>query len=296
MIEAKVIERSVSPDDVELCTIQAHYHRFIHSEIMTHRVFSRSASSSRAVPLIKRIKQVWTDPAIPVHWGKNQPGMQADNELPPVRRAIARFLWVASGRLLCLPAYLMFKLGLHKQVAARMLEPWQWIDVVITATDWENFFELRRYSDAQPEMQVLAEAIWQAMESVAPTPLGLGYGDWHLPYLVGEEREREDAPILSAARCARVSYSLHDGTAPSVKKDKQLFKRLAQSRPAHLSPLEHQARVSGSNLTEGSRNFRGDWRQFREIFEEQGFAEFEPIGSTVQETWGIAAHNGRYDG
>ncbi|HEV2643681.1 MAG TPA: hypothetical protein VGT98_13280, partial [Candidatus Elarobacter sp.] len=52
---ARVLLDSVSPAGVRLTTMEARYPRFIHSEVMTHRVFSRNSSSSRAVPIRKMI-------------------------------------------------------------------------------------------------------------------------------------------------------------------------------------------------------------------------------------------------
>ena len=81
MIKAKVICDSISPSGVRLTTLELQYHRFVHSEMMTHRMLSRNASSSRAIPVEKMLKQVAENPAMPIHWGKNQAGMQAREEL-----------------------------------------------------------------------------------------------------------------------------------------------------------------------------------------------------------------------
>lgn len=268
-IEAKIIADSISEAGARITTVQCCYPRFIHSELMTHRAFSRNAMSSRAVPLSKMIEQVDTDPAMPVHWGKNQPGMQAREELDETAKKAAKYLWGTAARKAADMADEMAALGLHKQVANRILEPFQWMHTLITATEWQNFFDLRCHSDAQPEMQALAYAIYRTMQ--ASTPRVLGVGDWHLPYVsVGEQNDSyiTDLRKVSAARCARVSYLRHDGVVPRLQDDLDLFERLAGSAPIHASPLEHQATPMPDPLG-ASRNFRG-WRQFREAFESGG--------------------------
>ena len=45
-----------------LWTFELTYPRYIHSEFMTHRVFSRNASSSRAIPVKRMIEQVRNNP------------------------------------------------------------------------------------------------------------------------------------------------------------------------------------------------------------------------------------------
>lgn len=276
-IEAKVIEDSVS-NGKRITTLQLKYHRYIHGEFMTHRVFSRNASSSRAIPVQKMLSQVWNDPAIPVHWGKNQPGMQANEQLQGYRLKLAKMLWKLSGKAMCVFAYCGMKVGMHKQIANRILEPWQYIHVIVTATEWDNFFELRDHKDAQPEIRVLAKRIKYAMEH-SPAKV-LKEGEWHLPYCSKKDRELYDVVMLrklSAARCARVSYLTHDGLQPSEVADLKLFDRLVGGVP-HFSPLEHQATPVSDDMTIKSKyithklksgvlcsgNLTG-WVQFRQI-------------------------------
>lgn len=238
---AKMIEDSVGPSNVRLATMQLVYQRFVHAEFMTHRVFSRNASSSRAIPVAKMIEQVRNNPAMPVHWGKNQPGMQAREEVQHV--GAAKDLWMKAAQNAADIAEEMEKIGLHKQVANRILEPFQFIHVVLTSTEWENFFALRDHPDADPNIQALAVQMAEAM--AGSTPKWLDFDQWHLPYVTAEEREMHSVvPAylckLSAARCARVSYLTHDGNVPDPEKDLDLFNRLVGSEPIHASPTEHQ--------------------------------------------------------
>ena len=249
-----------------ITTFQLCYPRFIHGEIMTHRVFSRNAMSSRAVPVAKMIAQVRSMPAKPVHWGANQAGMQATAE---VRTVCAEFLWMKAAKAAADIAEEMEKLGLHKQVANRILEPFQWMRTIVTSTEWENFYELRDHPDAQPEFQHLAKMMHAAHK--ASVPNFLNEGNWHLPYVSEAEvgmNSFEELPVdlrkVSAARCARVSYLTHDGQKPDVTKDLALFDRLAGGRPLHASPLEHQATPGDTD----TGNFFG-WTQYRKLWEKE---------------------------
>lgn len=241
-VETSILADSISPTGQRITTFQLRYPRFIHSELMTHRVFSRNASSSRAIPVARMLEQVRNDPAMPCHWGKNQSGMQAKVELEPILRDEAVNSWHLAAFMAADIAEQMTKIGLHKQVANRILEPFQYISVVLTATDFDNWFELRDHEDAQPEIRELAIAMRQSMDESQPRLLQPG--QWHLPYITDEERELYPADILlqvSAARCCRVSYLRHDGEAPNIEKDIELCEFLVGARPLHASPFEHQA-------------------------------------------------------
>lgn len=271
IITAKIIEDSIAESNgVRLTTLQLQYPRFIHAEFMTHRVFSRNASSSRAIPVAKVIEQVRDNPAMPIHWGKNQPGMQANDELDHRGQGVAVALWRKAAQEATTVAKYMNELGLHKQVVNRILEPFQYMHVIVTATEWQNFFELRAHPDAQPEIHALAIEMSKAMN--ASQPKALKEGHWHMPYVLPIERVRfsDDTDLLlklSAARCARVSYLTHDGKEPSVEKDLELYDRLVGSRPLHASPIEHQATPMGEEGRDlWSGNFRG-WLQHRQIIE-----------------------------
>ncbi len=269
MISAKIIADSVSMDGARITTFELQYPRFIHGEVMTHRVFSRNAMSSRAIPVAKMIEQVRTNPAMPVHWGANQPGMQAKQEIQHV--GAAKDQWVRAANNAADLAQEMNDLGLHKQIANRVLEPFQWMRTIVTATEWSNFFALRAHPDAQPEFQVLAREMLRGRQESVPElrPLGNRESSWHLPYVSDTERAcvaDNLLPKLSAARCARVSYLTHDGERPDTCKDLALFDRLVGSEPLHASPIEHQA-LPAADPAHRSNNFVG-WVQYRQIYEQ----------------------------
>lgn len=264
-IRATVIADSVSSAGKRLTTWELTYPRFIHAELLTHRAFSRNASSSRAIPTKRLLGRILDDMALPTHWGVNQPGMQASNELRGFRRVLAQGVWKAAGYVSYGFARVLAALGLHKQVANRIVEPWSHITVIVSTTDTGNFFRQRIHEAAQPEMCELATAMSASLTESTPELLALG--EWHLPYVHHGEREEHKLHtlrLLSAARCARVSYLTHDGRH-DVKADLGLAGRLLRAVPPHASPFEHQATPSSATNVKG--NFSG-WLQFRQVLEE----------------------------
>lgn len=270
---AKIIADSVGyygGAESRLITLQLRYPRIVHSELNTHRVFSRNASSSRAIPVAKMIEQVRNDPAAPYVWTTNKPGMQGDIVTDPELIAKYDQMWIEAANQAADNAEVLMGEGLHKQVVNRILEPFQWISVIVTATEWANWFELRNHKDADPTIKRLAEVMLAAME--ASEPKHLIAGEWHLPYVSKEEKSALPIATLvkiSAARCARVSYLTHDGEFPDVDKDIALYERLVGSRPLHASPIEHQARVINLNNDEIglNGNFSPLWVQHRKLLE-----------------------------
>jgi thymidylate synthase ThyX len=275
--EAKIIADSIA-DGIRLTTLQLKYPRFIHQEFLTHRMFSRNSSSSRAIPVDKMIQQVKTKPAHPIHWGKNKPGMQAETQVDCI--FLAQDTWLRAATSAAYSATDLLNQGVHKQVTNRILEPFQFMHTVVTATEWKNFFELRLHPDAQPEIQELAKTMKSAMDH--SVPLELKPGQWHLPYISEEELDGLDFLVnldtlrkASVARCARTSYLNHDNTQPNLEKDLELAYKLLEA--GHWSPFEHQATPmthtkdiwsdvgqthmdKSGNLWSG--NFRG-WNQYR---------------------------------
>lgn len=242
-IKATIIADSVSAvNGQRITTFELEYPRFIHSELMTHRLFSRNAMSSRAVPIEKMISYVRHDPATPVHWGINQQGMQAKDELQGDEQKVVADLWQEAAQGAAYFASLLSNKGLHKQVVNRILEPFQLMKTVLTATEFDNFFWLRKHEDAQPEIKDLADKMYAAMhENNTAT---LSSDDWHTPYfgdgywLKDCGVSLEDALAISSSCCAQVSYRLLDD---SIEKARKVYQRLVESTPVHASPFEHCA-------------------------------------------------------
>ena len=187
MIKATVIADSVHHvTGTRITTFELVYPRFIHSEFMTHRVFNRNASSSRAIPTSKFIEQVRNEPVMPSHWGKNQKGMQAFEELSPMEIKDAEFIWENAASAAAVYAEQLRRGQVHKQIVNRILEPFTHIRVVVTSTSWANFYGLRDHEDAQPEIRELAQAMRKAHNE--STPRALPQGEWHLPYIAHIDR------------------------------------------------------------------------------------------------------------
>lgn len=250
-ITAKIIADSYSAiNGKRITTFELVYPRWIHGELLTHRLFSRNAMSSRAVPVEKMLEQVREDPAFPIHWGLNQPGMQAKEEVSGVDRYgndlkwLLKARWHEAARMQASFAQEFSDHGLHKQVVNRILEPFQLMKTVLTATEFDNFFWLRKHGDAQPEIKELAERMYEQLEWNKLLTVELDAGDWHTPYyeagywLQDDETPLEDALAISSSCCAQVSYRLLDD---SIEKARKVYQRLVESTPVHASPFEHCA-------------------------------------------------------
>jgi thymidylate synthase ThyX len=261
--DATVILDSVSPAGVRLTTIEVTLHRFVLAELNTHRVFSRNSASSRAIPTPKQLQRLIDDPAVPIEFGTNQRGMQAAAPLTGDEHDTALAAWLEARDHAVDAARRLFDLGVHKQVVNRILEPFMWHTVIVTATDWDGFWEQRCSPLAQPEIRVAAEAMRAAFDGSEPTPVPTG--GWHTPYLRPDEGDLdvELRKRLSAARCARVSYLTHEGRR-DLEADETLYQRLVTADPAHWSPLEHVATPSDDPAVPG--NYRG-WLQLRHVVE-----------------------------
>ena len=271
-ISAKIVADSTTPLGGRLTTFVLRYHRYVHAELMTHRAFSRNASSSRAIPVKTMINWTMTDPAIPVEWGKNQGGMQARETISREDAAKAEAIWLEARDKMIASTEELIKLGIHKQIANRLLEPWHYITVIVTATQFANWFGLRFHPDAQPEIERLSVLMLRAYRQ--STPKVLVPGEWHLPFVYEEEKATLDLTTqikCSVARSARVSRLNHDGSNPIIAKDIELHDDLVVRRPLHASPAEHQATplAEGESAARFSGNFGGTWKQYRKTLTDE---------------------------
>ncbi|HUO61851.1 MAG TPA: FAD-dependent thymidylate synthase [Candidatus Bathyarchaeia archaeon] len=236
--EARILADSISTRGKRLTTLEVTFPRYVLAEFNTHRTFSRNSASSRAIPVKKQLEKIEEDPFIGEHWGANQPGMQAGAELTGEAREQAIAIWREAGRHAVEAARQLSELGVHKQRTNRLLEPFMRQTVIVTATEWDNFYALRAHAEAQPEIRDAAIAMRDAMDASEPTELA--WGEWHTPLIQPDENFPLEQRIkISAGRCARVSYLTHDGVRNSAK-DLELYDRLASS--GHMSPMEHVAR------------------------------------------------------
>ena len=268
---AKIILDSVSPKGHRLTTMEVTFHRFVLAEFNTHRVFSRNSASSRAIPFSKQVLRVIENPALPVEWRQKARGMQGGDELENKDKVMAIAEWINARNSAIKHATKLDALGVHKSIVNRLLEPFMWHTVIVTATEYSNFYGLRCNVLAQPEIQVAAYAMRGVMEESIPTQID--YGQWHTPLVYDEDTdaivEHANANKLdiefvvkavAAARSARVSYLTHDGTR-DIAKDMELFYRLSGADPMHASPFEHVATPVRPGA-QPAGNFEG-WEQWR---------------------------------
>ncbi len=254
---ARVLLDSVGSNGIRLTTLEVTFPRFVLAEFNTHRTFSRSSASSRAVPTARLLERVETDPVVPLEWGRNKAGMSASDVLSGDEAETARRIWLSARDDAVAHARRLLSLKVHKQELNRLLEPFLWHTVIVTATEWQNFFELRCAPNAQPEIRAAASLMREAIAQSRPRDVGIGA--WHTPLIQPDEAglELEARKRVSAARCARVSYLTHEGKR-EIEKDLELYERLKSDR--HLSPFEHVATPSDDSSFHA--NFRG-WIQMR---------------------------------
>ena len=288
---AKIIADSINPYGKRITTFELEYPRMVHSEYMTHRVFSRNAASSRAIPVNTVIGIVESNPAFPASWGKNRAGMQATELLSDDYQVAAKNTWLRARDAAVECAKEMVSLGVHKQIVNRLLEPFLHIKVVMTTTEYANWDWLRNHKDADPTIALLAVEMQKARNESEPVQLAKNH--WHVPYVEqqfvlgkqiffdenGKQITLEQALKISASSCAQVSYRKLD---TGLEKAETIFERLIESEPVHASPVEHCAKVCDCDdytgvtsvstrddleyeLRLNSGNFTGGWIQYRQL-------------------------------
>lgn len=273
--KATILLDSISEAGDRLTTMEVTFPRIVLAEFNTHRMLSRNSASSRAIPFEKQLNWVREDPFVPIYWGKNQPGMQATVELEGFEKSMAIEDWMKARDEAVARAIDLHHASVHKQIVNRLLEPFMWQTVIVTATEWKNFFALRANADAQPEIRVIGEMMLELYNTSKPQLIKAG--EWHMPLIQPDEYEwaREHPDIarrVSAARCARVSYLTHDGVR-NLDADLTLYERLVAG--GHMSPLEHVAMPCygaayhrASQKIHYTRNWHGNfhgWKQLRKL-------------------------------
>lgn len=295
MQQAQVLAHSVNPRGNELLTFKLRMPKFILAEFNTHRMLSRNASSSRAIPTSKYLDEARSreNNVTPALWPKNQKGMQADEYLEGDTAKLAAQVWHHAAADAAYHADRLLKIGIHKQIANRIVEPFVHANVVASGTEWLNFFGLRLDRAAQPEMRALAEGMWRAWNESEPKLLHPG--EWHLPFVEDVDWSQypqdlyeggdgfsydeavEEVRKVSVARCARVSYESFEapGTMSWHSKDAELHDFLVAN--GHWSPFEHVA--TPDTITDGTwdhpeehGNFVG-FRQYRKTFTGESMRE-----------------------
>ena len=266
-ITARIVADSITNDystgelSSRITTFELEYPRFCHSELMTHRMFSRNAASSRAIPVPKMIELVENNIAQPVSWNMNKRGMQSHDVAPNDLQDVDPLdddsytpaeAWKRASNVAVQYAKAFNKSKLHKQIVNRLLEPFQMIKVIVTATSFDNFFNLRLHADAQHEIKELADVMYQCY--TGNVPVMLEDGDWHTPYYEdgyykhNSTESLDNALKISCSCAAQVSYrNLND----TLEKALEIYAMLVESDPVHASAFEHCATpITESNVND----------------------------------------------
>lgn len=282
MINAKILADSISERGDRITTYLLTFPRIILAEFNTHRAFSRNSASSRAIPFKKMVESVQTNPFIPIAWQKDHKGMQGTEYLMhPLEIKEAQQMWKKSLDCALESAKDVYRAGVTKQLCNRLLEPFMWHTVICTATDYDNFFNLRCpeylvswYPADRPEALEPTQAIFKSKKDAIARTEGECDGwteeDWrecnisqaeiHIQALaeamwdamnestpkllkIGEWHiPFGEDPQVATAKCARVSYTTVGSENKSEHTaDIELYNRLLES--GHMSPFEHCAQV-----------------------------------------------------
>lgn len=258
-ISAKIIADSKNEFGERITSFVLVFPRIILAELNTHRMLSRNSASSRAIPFKTMLEKVENEPFVPIKWQKDHSGMQGTEYFigEEIKECIE--LWLRGRDTAIRSALELHQYKVTKQLANRLLEPFLYHTVIITGTEWENFFALRAHPQAEIHIADLAEKMLIAYNNSVPKKLKAG--DWHIPFgdsfnkeklqelwltegdeeLSSEIQGIEKLKIkIATARCARVSYLNFEGKDDYMS-DLKLFDILSKS--GHWSPFEHCARV-----------------------------------------------------
>ena len=301
-IRAAVLAKSIA-NGITITTFLIDFPRFILAELNTHRAISKNGASSRAIPVAQQIKRVQDNPVVPIHFGLNQAGMSADTEVDENTKSKGLYEWLFNANRSVVGAQILQGMGVHKQVVNRIMEPYSFMRMVVTATEWDNFFWLRLHKDADPHIAELARVMLHAYQQ---TPAVVLTEDcWHTPFFAqgfwspivenAHGITAQEAIEHSMSCCAQTSYRKLD---MSTEKTEAIVERLFNGERCHASPSEHIARpmrkakasphIFLSDLTSRasfgthvdylgnlwSNNFKG-WHQYRQCIPNNVCTDFD---------------------
>jgi thymidylate synthase ThyX len=297
-IKSEIIADSINPCGNRLTTFILRFPRIVLSELNTHRVFSKNSASSRAIPFEKMLEMVKNDPFIPIKFQKDHKGMQGNEYYEEEEYKICAKDWL-NARDSAIKSASNFKLPITKQLRNRLLEPFMWHRVILSGTNFENFFALRAHPDAEIHICELAYKMLDSYNKSEPKKLK--ENEWHIPFgdkidsfkllkilnesntvnmlKASEEKIKDAVKKISIARCARISYFNYEGK-DDYEADIKLCDRLFGNNPKHLSPTEHVAMAMGDSNWYG--NFCG-FKQFRKFFNDENLKDTRVIKNYKEE-------------
>lgn len=262
---------SVTAADKRATSFKLHYPKMVHGDFMTHRVFSRNASSSRAIPNKRLSATTAGDMYIP-EFRLDRPGMQPGEYLSPEMQATAQFIWRDAAEYCIIASRKLSDIKVGKQWANRMIEWFGYINVIVTATDYDNFIGLRDeltedlWPMAQDEIYFQATAIRDLLANSRPKLLR--EGEWHLP--MTRPGEFAGLPLdhrlrIDAARCAGISYETVTGDPMTVETADRICNKLLTARRVHASPFEHQCSPDPDDRRPDLHGNLDGWIQHRKL-------------------------------
>ncbi len=290
-ISAEILADSLNETGQRITTFLVVFPRIVLAEFNTHRMLTRNSASSRATPFERMLNRLATEPFIPIKFQKEHSGMQGSEYFEGSELSEVEAIWISAKESMILHSKLLSEKKVTKQLCNRLLEPFMYHTVIVTATDWENFFSLRAHEAAEIHIADLAYKMLVSYNEYEPKKLKAG--EWHIPFGNKMDMERihklvVNKPVISnevitdikikiaTARCARVSYLNYEGN-DDYEADIKLHDKLSEL--GHWSPFEHCARSMtdieiGNNFTINdfgneygtSGNFRG-FVQYRKTFE-----------------------------
>lgn len=285
MIKAEIIADSLNPVGDRLTSFVLRFPRIVLAEMNTHRALSKNSASSRAIPFEKMLEMVTNDPFVPIKFQKDHKGMQGTEYYEGAEHDQCVRDWLEA-RDYAVKAALNFRFQITKQLRNRLLEPFMWHTIILSGTEFENFFALRAHKDA--EIHICDLAYKMLDEYNKSIPKKLNPGEWHIPFgdkmdnfrvhsllkVLGKDNatleEIDDAKRkIAISRCARISYHNYEGK-DDYEADIKLCDRLFGNIPRHLSPTEHVAQALDNSNSFG--NFRG-FKQYRYFFDDQNLKD-----------------------
>lgn len=260
--EAKMVLDSIGPNGARLSTIRLCYPMRVHWDLLTHRVFSRNASSGRSISVTRMVHWLDGNVSKPLSWLADGKSMKSSGELPALKADLADIVWQEAYEDARKHALRLEAIGVHRQDANALLIPFGWINVLVTSTTFDNFLCLRATSNARPEMERVAVGIGKALRDSEATPLR--EGEWHLPFITEDEWETfpiADLLKLSVSRCGHLTNQALD--TPKVTHAHELGRYDRFLEECAWSTFEHQAQPQEEGECRRSGNFLG-WDQYRQ--------------------------------
>lgn len=267
-ISAEVVAHSVNEFGQPIASLVVVIPRIVLAELNTHRMLSRNSASSRAIPFKKMLKMVQEDPFIPIAFQKDHSGMQGTEYLDPhTTLTIAEFAeaiknlfdreedeellthytsilskyfgetqtytltewWLIARDKAVESAVMLACFGVTKQLCNRILEPFMWHTVIVTATELENFFHLRC-----PQYEAPIEVVKENGESSIENILFRSRKDLSSSnYLRVNDKKLEDLTEVDWLRLNKSGAEIHIARAAEC-----MWDAMNESKPKELKSGE----------------------------------------------------------